>query len=587
MVLGRSVHQVIHYHLRAIAEAAPLLLNMRLAYVCREQMKSFRASTITSVLVMNMKMKHVLFGGLFLLSIAAATAAPTVTTSDLLNIGNANVLLQTSSGYTTFNSIAGGQNNTNNAWSFSTVGGGGANSIGTNLSYAVVAGGAQNVVNSASGGAIGGGYLNKILRTNSLPMNDGLDPNLSGNEVIAGGAGNLLISLNSVISGGAENKIESLCWHSVVAGGLQNVIEFGCGYSTISGGSGNKIAGGAKWAAISGGAGNEIEYFEPMYTTNVPVNHFGWIGGGAENYISGPQSLFGSIGAGVGNLIQGYVSTIAGGDRNELYGNWSVITAGRENIIETNAYCGTIGGGQTNKIKKGTQWCTIAGGLQNTIGTNSTMCTIGGGQFNNINPDVFSSTIPGGYYNAVEKGNAFAAGSHATAAHSGAFVWSDWSSGATFASTNNNEFAARAHGGFRFETGATPTGVKLSPGSGSWASLCDRNAKANFVPVNTRTVLEKVAALPLKTWNYKDQDENVRHMGPVAQDFHAAFGVGDDDRTITTVDADGVALAAIQGLHELVKEKDAALKDQQKTLNELSARLQALEKMLLNQVSAK
>lgn len=73
----------------------------------------------------------------------------------------------------------------------------------------------------------------------------------------------------------------------------------------------------------------------------------------------------------------------------------------------------------------------------------------------------------------------------------------------------------------------------------------------------------------------------------MAQDFKAAFGLGESDRTITTIDMDGVTLAAIQGLHELVKEKDAALKEQQKTVDELSTRLRTLEKVLLNQVSAK
>ena len=50
-----------------------------------------------------------------------------------------------------------------------------------------------------------------------------------------------------------------------------------------------------------------------------------------------------------------------------------------------------------------------------------------------------------------------------------------------------------------------------------------------------------------------------RHRGPTAQDFRAAFGLGEDDTTISTVDAQGVALAAVQGLFAVVQEKDGRI----------------------------
>lgn len=64
----------------------------------------------------------------------------------------------------------------------------------------------------------------------------------------------------------------------------------------------------------------------------------------------------------------------------------------------------------------------------------------------------------------------------------------------------------------------------------------------------------------------------VRHIGPMAQDFHAAFEVGEDDEHIATVDADGVALAAIQGLYRLVAEKDAKIAEEAKKVAALEAR---------------
>jgi hypothetical protein len=105
----------------------------------------------------------------------------------------------------------------------------------------------------------------------------------------------------------------------------------------------------------------------------------------------------------------------------------------------------------------------------------------------------------------------------------------------------------------------------------------DRNLKENFAPVSPRAVLEKVAALPISRWNFKG-DAATPHIGPMAQDFHAAFGTGTDERHIATVDADGVALAAIQGLNQKLEETRAENA-------ELKARLDALEKIIRHQHS--
>ena len=81
-----------------------------------------------------------------------------------------------------------------------------------------------------------------------------------------------------------------------------------------------------------------------------------------------------------------------------------------------------------------------------------------------------------------------------------------------------------------------------------------RNAKTNFTPVNVREVLARVAELPTTRCTFKDRPDGP-HMGPMAQDFHAAFGLGGSDTTIATVDPDGVALAAIEALKQKVEEK--------------------------------
>jgi type VI secretion system secreted protein VgrG len=134
--------------------------------------------------------------------------------------------------------------------------------------------------------------------------------------------------------------------------------------------------------------------------------------------------------------------------------------------------------------------------------------------------------------------------------------------GATFASAN---------------AGANQA-VVWAPGSASWSFTSDRNSKANLQPVSPQAVLEKVAALPLHEWNYRGYEQ--RHIGPMAQDFHAAFPLNDSDTSLNDADLHGVALAAIQGLHQKLTEKDAevrALKAQNETLDK---RLKVLEKAL-------
>src|SRR5205085_2198406 len=84
-------------------------------------------------------------------------------------------------------------------------------------------------------------------------------------------------------------------------------------------------------------------------------------------------------------------------------------------------------------------------------------------------------------------------------------------------------------------------------------------------------VLNALMDVPIATWNMKEQDDSIRHLGPMAQDFYAAFGVGDAETTINSVDADGVALAAIQGLATVVQEKEARISALEATVATLQA----------------
>lgn len=86
-----------------------------------------------------------------------------------------------------------------------------------------------------------------------------------------------------------------------------------------------------------------------------------------------------------------------------------------------------------------------------------------------------------------------------------------------------------------------------------------------------REVLERVLALQISSWSYLWDQREVRHIGPMAQDFYAAFGLGIDDRHIDPADGHGVALAAIQALYELVCQQSDELAELRMRLERISS----------------
>lgn len=100
------------------------------------------------------------------------------------------------------------------------------------------------------------------------------------------------------------------------------------------------------------------------------------------------------------------------------------------------------------------------------------------------------------------------------------------------------------------------SGAHLSTG-GTWTNASDRALKENVAPVNEENLLEQIRSLPIYEWNYRSEGTGVRHVGPMAQDFHDAFSLGDNEKTISTVDADGVAIAAIQALARKIDQLSA------------------------------
>ena len=162
--------------------------------------------------------------------------------------------------------------------------------------------------------------------------------------------------------------------------------------------------------------------------------------------------------------------------------------------------------------------------------------------------------------------------------HKGSFVFGDDSTTSYFSASADNQFSVRAAGGIRlFTNTALTTGCTIPGGSGTMSCTSDRSAKRAFAAADPKSVLERLAGVPISTWSYKTEKPSVRHMGPMAQDFRRAFGLGSSKRRIDTVDAQGVNMAAIQGLYRLAKKQQRQLDSQQVQIAELERRLAALE----------
>jgi hypothetical protein len=182
----------------------------------------------------------------------------------------------------------------------------------------------------------------------------------------------------------------------------------------------------------------------------------------------------------------------------------------------------------------------------------------------------------------------------------GTFVWSDGSATAsadTFRNTANNEFAARATGGFRFRTNlAGTTGCNLPAGSGVFNCTSSRTTKANFSLVNGEDVLGRLRKIPVSTWNYISEGSETRHMGPMAEDFYGEFKLGTGSTSIGVQDLTGVSLAAIKALDQRTTElqqKTTEVEQLRAQVNELrmanasmEQRLAAIEKSMQSNVQS-
>ena len=169
-------------------------------------------------------------------------------------------------------------------------------------------------------------------------------------------------------------------------------------------------------------------------------------------------------------------------------------------------------------------------------------------------------------------------GSYAKAlqAGSGSFVFGDGSGSLANSLDVNtpNSFVARATGGVQFITGVG--GCSLPAGGGQWACASSRLLKTDFADVDGEGVLAKLREMPVQSWSYSAEGP-ARHIGPMSQDFHAAFGLGSDDKTIGVLDAAGVSIVGVKALEARTTQLQQENAQLRSALAGLEARLAAVE----------
>lgn len=391
-----------------------------------------------------------------------------------------------------------------------------------------------------------------------------------------------------------------------------SVMRYEPGFNIVAGPA-NAVLAGVSGGTIAGGIeGNEVTDFS------------GTIGGGRGNRAGDAagttsDASLATVGGGFLNVADATTATVGGGENNRASGVGSAVTGGELNIARgDNA---AIGGGRLNETSGA--FATVPGGALNCAGGDSSFAA---GMFAQVRPPLGSATTTA--CNNVAK-------APDADGDEGTFAWGD-ALGGPFVSTGPNQFLVRAGGGMALNTtviganddlvvaartggdadadlilrtrdGGTgrifmrdvdsalqlssfpsynfnasaiagrfintgANGAHLTTG-GAWTNGSSRAFKEAFAAVDPLAILDKVLALPLSTWRYKGSLEGA-HLGPMAEDFSAAFGLGGDDQHIATVDADGVALAAIQGLNEKLERENSDLREQ---LTEVLRRVSKLE----------
>jgi hypothetical protein len=405
-------------------------------------------------------------------------------------------------------------------------------------------------------------------------------------------------------------------------GGSSMQISSSAGSANLSGGS---VANGtgAGFRGVTTLGGGALPLSEPGFSllrteANAATGNYSTVIGGLSNRVNGAN--YGTIVGGFVNTVSGPGAAIAGGLENVATGSASTVAGGERNMSAGDR--SIVAGGFSNAAQ-GSLAATI-GGNNNCAGGNASFAAGLGAHVRLASGASGSQGCAGVATTADANGD------------EGSFVWADATTSSGFVTTGPNQFLVRADGGMMLNTNASISGgddlvvgarlvsgdadadlrlrtrsgrnvllyasdslgglrinmstlpagndrITVSGGAGgnatlsnggTWTNASSRTFKTAIEPVDARDVLERLVDLDISRWNYIGSGEGT-HMGPMAEDFKAAFNLAGDGKSIATVDADGVALAAIQGLNAKLERENA----------ELRARLEMIEARLGTQAT--
>jgi hypothetical protein len=292
------------------------------------------------------------------------------------------------------------------------------------------------------------------------------------------------------------------------------------------------------------------------------------------------------------SVAMGYY-TVAGAARATAMGDSTVASAGGATAMGS----GTVAsGGEATAMGASTAasgaFSTAMGASTQAQGAASTSMgkqTVASGDYSttmgylNAASGYISTAM--GYNNTASGNSSFAAGQSNTASGTGSvalgtravaqqdysFVFNGKTDTTFYASNSTGSFnvSTPSGGGITFVQAGQDCYMNNS--TSGWNCSSDRNLKTAIVPTDGRDVLAKLVAMPVSNWEWKtDGAQGHKHLGPMAQDFKAAFNLGgDDDKAISSTDAQGVALAAIKGLHAELMDRDARLAAQAERIDAL------------------
>jgi hypothetical protein len=386
-----------------------------------------------------------------------------------------------------------------------------------------------------------------------------------------------------------------------VSGDISAASVYKIGGSTVlsAPGTQNTLVGLAAGAVNTGSGNTFTGYQAGIVNTSGASNVFSGCQAGYKN-TTGNDNTFSGFHAGYWN----------NGDRNTFLGREAGATsgttndntfsgyyAGYSNSANFNSFFGS-GAGQDNTTGNYNTFSGYGAGNSNTTGYDNTFSGSLAGYSNTTGNDNTFSGYGAGNLNTTGGNNTFSgyrAGANNTTGNGNVFVGSlagYYETGSNKLYIANSSGTPLIYGDFSVNTLGfgttsipagrainTATGAYLTTG-GAWTNFSSRDAKENITPVDARNVLEKLVKVPVSIWNYKVEDISTRHIGPMAQDLYEAFELNNNNESIATIDGDGISFAAIQGLYQIVKEKDAVIESLQKENNEIKNRLSAIESLL-------